>query len=259
MEKGVPPPWLLNMRRYGPPPSYPQLKIPGLSALIPRGASLGYHTGGWGKPPVDNYSRPLYGDVFGLQPEEPNYEEEAEDKTKHWGDYDPMEEEEEEREDEVEVLDEEKIEDGIQSVDSLSSIPTGLETPDVIDLRKQQKKEPEKPLYKVLEQKEAKIAPGTLLGTSHTYALSDATQDKPAAKSVDFLRGQRSDRVEVSLNPEELEAMENVLPAKYEEAREEEKLHNKKEDSSDLVAEKAKKRKQKMQEKDKKSKKAFKF
>jgi splicing factor 3B subunit 2 len=26
-----PPPWLINMQRYGPPPSYPLLKIPGLS------------------------------------------------------------------------------------------------------------------------------------------------------------------------------------------------------------------------------------
>lgn len=32
---------------------------------------------------------------------------------------------------------------------------------------------------------------------------------------VDLLRGQKSDRVEVSLNPEELEVMDNVLPAKY--------------------------------------------
>lgn len=29
------------------------------------------------------------------------------------------------------------------------STPTGVETPDVIDLRKQQRKEPEKPLYQV--------------------------------------------------------------------------------------------------------------
>ena len=74
------------------------------------------------------------------------------------------------------------------------STPTGVETPDVIDLRKQQRKEPEKPLYQViylcildvalllpnithifvifflqvLEEKEERIAPGTLLGTSHT-------------------------------------------------------------------------------------------
>jgi len=40
-------------QRYGPPLSYPQLKIPGLNAPIPAGASFGYHPGGWGKPPVD--------------------------------------------------------------------------------------------------------------------------------------------------------------------------------------------------------------
>jgi hypothetical protein len=28
-------------------------------------AQWGYHPGGWGKPPVDEYNRPLYGDVFG--------------------------------------------------------------------------------------------------------------------------------------------------------------------------------------------------
>ncbi|PWA46719.1 hypothetical protein CTI12_AA505600 [Artemisia annua] len=36
--------------RYGHPPSYTHLKIPG---PIPPGASFGYHPGGWGKPPVD--------------------------------------------------------------------------------------------------------------------------------------------------------------------------------------------------------------
>ncbi|MCI18135.1 splicing factor 3B subunit 2-like, partial [Trifolium medium] len=53
MPEGAPPPWLINMQRYGPPPSYPHLKIPGLNAPIPPGASFGYHPGGWGKPPVD--------------------------------------------------------------------------------------------------------------------------------------------------------------------------------------------------------------
>lgn len=51
--------------RYGPPPSYPNLKIPGLNAPIPEGTSFGYHAGGWGKPPVDEKGKPLYGDVFG--------------------------------------------------------------------------------------------------------------------------------------------------------------------------------------------------
>ncbi|KAL1470906.1 hypothetical protein MTO96_040207 [Rhipicephalus appendiculatus] len=49
-----PPPWLIAMQRYGPPPSYPNLKIPGLNAPIPDGCSFGYHAGGWGKPPVDD-------------------------------------------------------------------------------------------------------------------------------------------------------------------------------------------------------------
>jgi splicing factor 3B subunit 2 len=65
--KGAPPPWLINMQKYGPPPSYPQLKIPGLNAPIPSGAQWGFHPGGWGKPPTDEYNRPLYGDVFGTQ------------------------------------------------------------------------------------------------------------------------------------------------------------------------------------------------
>lgn len=53
------------LSRYGPPPSYPNLKIPGLNAPIPEGCSFGYHAGGWGKPPVDEKGKPLYGDVFG--------------------------------------------------------------------------------------------------------------------------------------------------------------------------------------------------
>ncbi|RZC03678.1 Splicing factor 3B subunit 2 isoform B [Glycine soja] len=169
--EGAPPPWLINMQ------------IPGLNAPIPPGASFGYHPGGWGKPPVDEYGSPLYGDVFGVhQQDQPNYEEEPVDKTKHWGDL----EEEEEVEDESEEMEEEELEAGIQSVDSLSSTPTGVETHDVIDLRKLQRKEPEKPLYQ-----------------------------------VDLLRGQKSDKVDVTLLPEELDAKENVLSAKYEEAREE--------------------------------------
>jgi aconitase A len=40
---------------------------------------------------------------------------------------------EEEEEEEEEHLDEEELEDDVQSVDSLSSTPTGVETPNVID------------------------------------------------------------------------------------------------------------------------------
>ena len=56
----MPPPWLISMQRYGPPPSYPNLKIPGLNAPIPEGCSFGYHAGGWGKPPVDETGKIEY-------------------------------------------------------------------------------------------------------------------------------------------------------------------------------------------------------
>ena len=57
-----PPPWLHNFQRYGPPPSYPGLRIPGLNAPLPNDqCAYGWHDTGWGKPPVDAYGRPLYG------------------------------------------------------------------------------------------------------------------------------------------------------------------------------------------------------
>ena len=69
MSELSPPPWLINMQRYGPPPSYPSLKVPGLNASIPPGSEFGYQPGGWGKPPVDESGQPLYGDVFGVNAE----------------------------------------------------------------------------------------------------------------------------------------------------------------------------------------------
>lgn len=33
----APPPWLISMQRYGPPPSYPNLKIMGLNSPLPDG------------------------------------------------------------------------------------------------------------------------------------------------------------------------------------------------------------------------------
>ncbi|KAJ4895499.1 proline-rich spliceosome-associated (PSP) family protein [Raphanus sativus] len=191
--------------------------------------------------------------IFGVQQQDqPNYEDEPIDKSKHWGDL----EEEEEEEEEEEMEEEEELEDGMESVDTMSSIET---PPDAIELRKEQRKEPDRALYQVLEEEKGEsVAPGTLLAPTHTYVIKTATQDKSGAKRVDLLKGhKKTDRVDVSLRPEELEALENVLPAKYEEAREEEKLRNKPEDFSDMVAENnSKKRKR---DKEGKKKRDFKF
>lgn len=41
-----------------------------VSCFFLQGCSFGYHAGGWGKPPVDENGKPLYGDVFGTQSSE---------------------------------------------------------------------------------------------------------------------------------------------------------------------------------------------
>eukprot|EP00823_Brevimastigomonas_motovehiculus_P003944 TRINITY_DN251_c0_g1_i1.p1 TRINITY_DN251_c0_g1~~TRINITY_DN251_c0_g1_i1.p1 ORF type:complete len:549 (-),score=249.12 TRINITY_DN251_c0_g1_i1:1129-2718(-) len=67
IEEKHPPPWLRAMQRWGPPPSYPNLKIPGVNAPIPEGATWGFGEGEWGQPPVDTWGRPIYGDVYGTE------------------------------------------------------------------------------------------------------------------------------------------------------------------------------------------------
>ncbi|KAM0554681.1 hypothetical protein ACHAPJ_006750 [Fusarium lateritium] len=137
MPPGAPPPWLINQQRFGPPPSYPTLKIPGLNAPPPAGGSWGFHPGGWGKPPVDEFNRPLFGgDVFGLtaqnggqgqggaqaltgagEPVEKNL----------WGELQPREEESEEEEEESDEEEEEEEED--EDIPGGLETPSGLETP----------------------------------------------------------------------------------------------------------------------------------
>jgi splicing factor 3B subunit 2 len=123
MPPGAPPPWLINQQRYGPPPSYPALKIPGLNAPPPPGAMWGYHPGGYGKPPVDEHNRPLYGgDIFGvLQPQQAVQQGEPVERDL-WGELQEPELSDEESEDEEEEMDEEDIDTGLQT-------PSGLETP----------------------------------------------------------------------------------------------------------------------------------
>ena len=44
------------------------LRVSNLIAQAFLSAQWGFHPGGWGKPPLDEYNRPLYGDVFGVLP-----------------------------------------------------------------------------------------------------------------------------------------------------------------------------------------------
>lgn len=219
---GFPPPWLINMQRYGPPPSYPSMKIPGLNAPLPPGCAYGYQPGGWGKPPVDEYGRPLYGDVFGLAEEDngANAAEVAVDKTVRWGALVAPEYEEEEEEGAEDGEDGEGGEGGMQGYDpsgaetpstldggqsvALSAI-SGLETPDTVDLRKRAGMEtpdstytsvPGRELYHVIQERQAggATAAGQMFGSDRLYVLPNGGGANGTA-SVDVAGGSAAGHV----------------------------------------------------------------
>jgi len=240
----IPPPWLIAMQRYGPPPSYPNLKIPGLNSAIPDGASFGYHAGGWGKPPVDEMGKPLYGDVFGTQTDEMpvTVEEDTIDKTP-WGELESESESEEESEDEDEEEDPTGIvtpgDAGLITPSGLSSVGAGLETPDMIELRKRKEIEDametggETPaLFTVLSEKRAAVG-AAMMGSSHTYDIGLATPKKAG------------EGVEITLDPSELELEPAAMAAKYDDTMKEREAALNREDLSDMVAEHAAKKKRK--------------
>jgi splicing factor 3B subunit 2 len=194
----VPPPWLISMQRYGPPPSYPNLKIPGLNAPIPDGCSFGYHAGGWGKPPVDETGKPLYGDVFGTSDSGHAHQMPVEEVDQTlWGEMEPESEEEEsdEEEEEDEDADEESVPmdtSGMQTpiVDAGMATPSGMssvgapmpgqETPELIELRKRKIEADmeggETPnLYTILPERKNERIGGGLMGSTHTYDLPSSS------------------------------------------------------------------------------------
>ncbi|KAM4611815.1 splicing factor 3B subunit 2 isoform 2-T2 [Polymixia lowei] len=249
----VPPPWLIAMQRYGPPPSYPNLKIPGLNSPIPESCTFGYHAGGWGKPPVDEMGKPLYGDVFGTNAGDfqAKAEEEEVDHTP-WGELEPSDEESSEEEEEEES-DEEKPDEtgfftpadsGLITPGGFSSVPAGMETPELIELRKKKIEEAmdgnETPqLFTVLPERRTGSVGAAMMASTHIYDVSGATAGRKAGG------GQESQGVEVALAPEELELDPMAMTQKYEEHVREQQAQVEKEDFSDMVAEHAAKQKQK--------------
>ncbi|SAL95959.1 hypothetical protein [Absidia glauca] len=280
----APPPWLINMQRYGPPPSYPTLKIAGLNAPIPEGAQWGYHPGGWGRPPVDEFNRPIYGDVFGVTEEhaQPQMPIEPVDRTlfgelesdEEIEESESEEEEEEEEEEQAEEKQEEDetLKDGLvtpSGIASVSTVASGLETPDVIELRKEGGRRHEEPsnkqLYQVLPQVDKNVS--GLMGSQHGYDLQNV--DKPViAPTSGRLKRKLEDNVDVAIDPSELEnggLDESTLRAKYDETMKS-KLPSTAngEDLSDMYAEHAsrqaaKKKKSAQEGKGKQKEREFKF
>lgn len=279
MQPGFPPPWLLQQQRVGPPPSYPLLKIPGLNAPLPAGASWGFGPGQWGKPPVDEYNRPIYGgDIFGvtagnpaaptqLQAAQPQAE--SADRTL-WGELKPPEEsEEEESEDEDEEGEEDEEEEdadipgGLETPGGfVSSVPTeygpsGVETSMAgeFDLRKQRRGyETEESVagprsaYQVIPERQAR-AEG-FFGSDRVYDLSKNKGGVPVLGQEDDSRKRKKPGdVDVALDPEALANHDGIskdeLRKKFEEGRKEDgvgKQWQYDDDLSEMIAQESRKR-----------------
>ena len=270
---GAPPPWLINQQRFGPPPSYPALKIPGLNAPPPPGASWGFHPGGYGKPTLDEYNRPLYGgDVFGvLQTQQNQQLGEPVEKTL-WGELQEPEEEseEEESEDEEEEGDEEDVGAGLQT-------PSGLETPGgtasampsefggaesmagEFNLRKQKRgtetEESTHPrsAFQVLPEQNARVQ--GFFGGDLTYDLKAAQQNNlPVLGQDDQGRKRKKPGdVDVAMDPDMLQAKDRMdkedLQKMYDTQRgQEQGQWGFQEDLSDMIASESRKRQKRDEE-----------
>ncbi|KAL6720162.1 hypothetical protein ACLMJK_002083 [Lecanora helva] len=268
---GAPPPWLINQQRFGPPPSYAALKIPGLNAPPPPGGSWGFHPGGYGKPPVDEYNRPLYGgDIFGvLQPQQNTQLGEPVEKTL-WGELQEPEEESEEEESD------EEDEDGEEDVGAGTATPGGLETPGGMmstvpseyggaesvagefDLRKQRRgtetEESTHPrtAYQVLPEQQAKVT--GFFGGDRTYDLKAAQGTLPVLGQEDQNRKRKKPGdVDVAMDPDALQAKDSMdkedLKKLYEaQKKEEQGQWGFQEDLSDMIASESRKRQKRDEE-----------
>ncbi|KAJ8942650.1 hypothetical protein NQ318_013363 [Aromia moschata] len=272
----VPPPWLIAMQRYGPPPSYPNLKIPGLNAPIPDGCSFGYHAGGWGKPPVDENGKPL--DIG----EDPNV-----DRTL-WGELESESEEESEEEEEEEEKDAQSMPDesglvtpaeGLVTPSGLTSIPAGMETPEAIELRKKKIENEmdggETPvLYHIIPEKRNERIGNAMMASSHVYDMSGVgaggaaggpgAAAAPPPPTISRRAADREGMVELALDPSELDMDSDAMAVRYEQQMRENQSQLQKEDLSDMLAEhvakqKSKRKRQQQDTKQTKKYKEFKF
>jgi len=207
-----PPPWLVNMQRFGPPPAYPSLKIPGINAPIPD-----YMHYGQGKCITDERGFTVYADCYGLSKittveggQAYSIYDQRREQRVYWGQLKEESDEEASESDEVEDnMEEDQDRDSVgEYVDSdadelapgmksgISSIINNVKIGGV-DIRKKelQKKTDEylnkdgvdadeideeegiKPLYKVLKEVDVGVSDGQLMGTGHTYQYPDAKQE----------------------------------------------------------------------------------
>jgi splicing factor 3B subunit 2 len=232
---------------------------------------------------VDEYGAPVYGNVFGAGAGEEPEDDLGREGVVHWGEPESEEEEESEEESEEEEEEEEggseeegdDVAGGTASVASglASSLPSGIETPAEVQLRKAAEAHaaaaPEAPrvLYQVLEQQAAEVGGAGIMGSDHVYAVPGAQpaakkMSIAAAKRLEALRREVPTDLDVSIDPGDLEGLDDAaLRELYERRVREQRAAAGREDFSDLVASKAAAQKRKAGEKagEGKDKKKFRF
>jgi splicing factor 3B subunit 2 len=217
MAPGHPPPWLINMQRFGPPPSYPNLRIPGVNAPIPPGAAWGFTPGQWGKPPTDDAGKPLFGgDLYGTSiledQQQPTHVGEPVERG-IWGalraegeseDEESDEEEEDEDEEEGDELDPSGIQTSMTTASAMPSEIGGTESiGGEFTLRKQRKgietEEPGVPRSAGQVLPEKNISATGFFGGEHAYDLDAARRD-----TIGQQRKRKAGEVEVSVDVDQL-------------------------------------------------------
>ncbi|KAH7073800.1 hypothetical protein BKA63DRAFT_534181 [Paraphoma chrysanthemicola] len=218
MMPGHPPPWLINMQRFGPPPSYPNMRVPGVNAPIPPGAAWGFQPGQWGKAPADEQGKPLFGgDLYGTsileEQQQPTHIGEPVERS-IWGTLraegeseDEESDEEEDEDDDEEEGDEDDV-SGIQtSMTTASAMPSEVSGMESIGgeftLRKQRKgietEEPGVPRSAGQVLPEKNISASGFFGGEHAYDLDAARRD-----TLGQQRKRKAGEVEVSVDVDQL-------------------------------------------------------
>jgi len=180
------------------------------------------------------------------------------------------EEEEESSEEEVEEVEEkeEEPEEDKSGMESTTSLASGLDTPEQLQLRKKDGTGTETPetverpkaLYTVLEEKQTNIPTTAMFGSSHTYVLPGATTAPlTVAKESKRKEAKKPGEVAVAFTPEELENLDAAtLKRKYDAQVETEKAQTRvdRADINEVIEEQSRKKRRK-ETKDKKKYKFF--
>eukprot|EP00456_Euglypha_rotunda_P028182 TRINITY_DN22386_c0_g1_i4.p1 TRINITY_DN22386_c0_g1~~TRINITY_DN22386_c0_g1_i4.p1 ORF type:complete len:158 (-),score=35.66 TRINITY_DN22386_c0_g1_i4:141-614(-) len=153
----------------------------------------------------------------------------------------------------------------MDGIESTTSVVSGLETPEQLQLRKKEGTGTETPdtverpksLYTVLEEKQTTVPTTAMFGSSHTYVLPSATAAQTASgpKGSKKPEAKKAGEVEVAFTPEELESLDAAtLKRKYENQVEVEKAATRAErqEVADVIEEESRKKRKKTGNKDKK-------